>query len=269
MNVVQTIKKTEPKDLNFNSWAELRVYCPIDIERIIFYANNFEAFASVRISEANINKAKRSLIEARGQLDLMITTLNQLLYDRTILKNRIDEVLLLWLMDNLGRFLRTLDKHEQDLLVDYDNPDPTKSRIGISRLSAYGKTLRIASQSVIFETLLKATKEYWSFEETSDLKREPRTFVYILFHILHITLFSLGSISRTGTGGGQPNKKDLANFYPTSWQGMLSNNGQRRIADAHQEATGEDISDQIPPELDSRNSREFEYDDTYEEAQDE
>lgn len=256
--------QTEPKDLNFNTWAELKIYCPIEIDRIAYYAHQFGAYANVKISSENINKAKRSLFEARAQLDLMLTTLNQLLYERQILKTRIDEVLLLWLMDNLGRLLKDLDKKELDLLVDYDNPDPDKSRIGISRLSAYSKSLKIVYQSVIFETLLKATKEYWSFKEEDNLKREPRTFLYIMFHLLQITLFSLGSISRLGTGGGQPAKKDLSSFYPSSWEGMIKSEGQKRIANAHKEQTGEDISSSIPPELFDKGNVES-YEETYQE----
>lgn len=256
--------QTEPSDLHFNTWAELRVYCPIEIDRISYYAHQFGSFANVRISSANINKAKRSLLEARAQLDLMLTTLNQLMYNREVLKTRIDEVLMLWLMDNLGRLLKDLDKKEADLLVDYDNPDPDKSRIGISRLSAYAKALKIIYQSVIFETLLKATKEYWGFIETSDLKREPRTFLYIMFHILHITIFSLGSISRLGSGGGQPAKKDTSSFYPSSWEGMMKKDGQQKIADNFKKETGEDISSSIPPELFNQGNVES-FEETYQE----
>lgn len=264
--------QTEPTNLYFNTWAELKVYCPIELDRISYYAQQFRAFVNVRISSANINKAKRSLLEARAQLDLMLTTLNQLLYNREILKTKVDEVLMLWLMDNLGRLLKDLDKKEQDLLVDYDNPDPDKSRIGISRLSAYAKSLKIIYNSVIFETLLKSTKEYWSFKEETNLSREPRTFLYIMFHILHITIFSLGSISRLGSSGGQPAKKDTASFYPSSWEGMMKGTGQKKIAETYKSQTGEDISDSIPPELfDNGTSEQVEsFEETYtEEVEDE
>lgn len=268
-------KQTIPNDLNFNTWVELREYCPIGVDRIVHYANDFEALVNVRISESNLNKAKRSLIEARGKLDLMITTLNQLLYDRKVLENRVDEVLHLWLLDNLGRVLKQIDKLEADLMVDYDNPDPDKSRIGISRLSSYAKTLRTFEQSIIFETLLKATKEYWSFDEKEGIERKPKTFLYIMFHILQITLFTLGSISRTSSGSGSVSKKETANYYPGTWEGMLKKEGQKRIVEAHKEETGEEIPEEqwmekIPGELPSAHGDvEIIEQDEYEEGDDE
>lgn len=252
-------QQLEPKDLNFNTWAELRVYCPINIDRVVRYAYDFESLVNVRISPQNLNRAKRCLLEARGKLDLMITTLNQLLYDRKILETRVDEVLHLWLLDNLGRVLKQIDKLEANLVVDYDRPDSNsgENRVGIARLSSFAKSLRTIEQSLIFETLLKATKEYWSFDEKNNdgIERKPKIFLYILFHILQITIFTLGSISRTGSGGGQPTKKETENYYPGTWEGMLKREGQKKIADAHKEETGENIdldkhlTDKIPGEM--------------------
>ena len=71
----------------------------------------------LKISTLNIVKAKRSLIEAKGYLDLMIVALNQLLYDRTILKNNTDIVLHGWLMENLGRLMKDIDEQEKELLI--------------------------------------------------------------------------------------------------------------------------------------------------------
>lgn len=227
------------------SWVDLRENSPIDISRLVGYAQDFNSLVGVRISIHNLNKAKRALLEARGNFDLMITTLQQLLYDRTILKQREDEVLYFWLVDNLGRYLKIVDEKERELVIDYDRPyDEKSNRVGISSLSAYSKILKTSTQSIIYESLLKAIKEYNGFEETGDLKREPRTFLYILFHILQVTLSALGGLTREKTLGF---KKGSATTYPTQWQTLMSKTGQKTIRERHKEETGEEIK--VPLEL--------------------
>ncbi|MCX6748701.1 MAG: hypothetical protein NT076_03780 [Candidatus Pacearchaeota archaeon] len=238
------------------SWVDLRENCPIDIERLVSYAREFDSNASVRISYSNIEKAKNSLIDARGNLDLMITTMHQILYDRTILKTRVDEVLHGWLVDNLGRFMKNIDLKEQQLVIDYDDPDPKNSRIGKSRLLVYSKILKTSAQSLIYESILKAEKEYKKIDEKAEakkeekdrIKKEPRTFFYILFQVLQITLSVLGGLTREKTATGA--KPGMVSTNPTSWQSLISSNGQQRIAEEHKENTGEVIeTGGVPEEL--------------------
>ena len=308
--------------MGINTWVDLKEQCPIDISRIITYANRFDAHVGVRVSLTNLARAKRSLIEARGQLELMITTLNQLLYDRKILQSRVDEVLHMWFMDNLGRLMRKIDEKEKDLLIVHDNPNEMNSEVGVSHLSAYAKLLKIVSQAVIFEALIKATEEYNQLEDgaiesiqyteevseqklnenkqplfltpdgietTKDfsevtkklkdgstetkqimhraiivnvskdkeekltIRKNKRTFLYILFHILQVTLFTLGSLSRDKPTGGFT-KKETVNNVPGSWKNLLSENlGQKQIAKAHKEETGETVNINLPPELQNQN----------------
>jgi len=279
----QCYKMQEEK---INSWVDLRENCPVDISRLIKYANSFNSRVGVKISTLNIVKAKRSLIEAKGYLDLMIVALNQLLYDRTILKNNTDIVLHGWLMENLGRLMKDIDEQEKELLIVYDGIKSEPDRVGVSRLSAYAKLLKLASQSVVFESLVKSTEEYNKLIEGQEILSEEkiiikterkddkgiflkdgkgnqlfdekeethknvvkvnkntRTFLYIFFHVLQITLFTLGSLARR-KDSSPFSKKESMNSLPTSWKQLLSQDGQQKIAEAHKDETGIIL----PPEL--------------------
>jgi hypothetical protein len=224
------------------SLIDLETQSPIDLTRVIIHARNFLASVNVRISSLNLDKAKKALVEARGHLDLMITTLYQVLYSREILKSRTDEVLYMWLIDNLGRFLRSIDEKENELLVFHDNPNEEKSLVGISRLSVYSKMLKTAGEALVFESLQKAISEY------SSLKKEEqtqRTFLYILFSILQITLSALGGIARQKQGSQA--KRGMISENPTTWQSLISKQGQESIAQEHEQKTGEKIP--VPEEL--------------------
>lgn len=223
---------------SMNTWVEIKEYAPIKLDRVVYYGRLFESQVGVKISQNNLDKAKKSLLEARGSLDLMITTLHQLLYDRKILKEKTDEVIYMWMVDNLGRYQKRLDQNEEDLIISSDNPNQGLSNVGVSRLSTYAKLLKLSSTSIVFETLIKSIKEYYSFEEEENIKREPRTFLYILFQILSVTLSSLGGITREEKKIGQ---KGSFNTFPGGWKGLMEKPGQEGIKEGYKEETGQDI----------------------------
>ena len=219
------------------SWVELRERSPVDISRLVTHANSFNSLVGVRITINNLNRAKKSLIDARAELDLVFTTLQQVLYDREILKGRVDEVLYGWLVDNIGRYQKDIDEKEEELLIKYESSDV--KMVGVGRISSYAKTLKIA-QHMIYESLLKAVSEYDKVVETDEIKKDKRTFLYILFHVLQVTMASVGGLARKG--GGAVAKKGQVGTYPTTWQSLISNPGQKQIAEKNKEATGETIS---------------------------
>ena len=216
------------------SWVELENDCPIDIGRIVSYAKSFNSKATPNLSD--LDKAKESLLDARGDLDLMTTTLIQTLYDREILVKPQDTVICMWLREDLARFLRRLDEKEDFLLIEGDHKDDSKNRVSISKISSYAKTLKLASTSVIYESLLKATKEYNFFEETDLLKKEKRTFLYILFQILQVTLSVIASQSRDKSTSFK--KNDILNQVSPNWNSMMSKDGQENIKDSYKEQIG-------------------------------
>jgi len=248
------------------SWIDLRERSPIDISRLVSHSQGFNSAVGIRISVMNLDNAKRSLMDARGKLDLMITSLQQLLYDRTILRGRTDEVLYGWLIDNMGRYLKTLDEKEEDFLIKFDEVNSPIKRVGVSRLSAYSKALKLASESLIYESLSKAISEYEKIgekgikikydleveeekvegkkttkkvEKEITIRKEPRTFLYILFQVLQVTLSLLGGLAREGKPIGI--KKGSVGSYPTTWQSLMTLQGQKEIARKHKETTGETI----------------------------
>lgn len=225
----------------FNSWVDLETICPIDISRIKRYSQSFDTNLSVKIDKENINLAKERLLTARGYLDSMITALIQLLYDRKILKTSTDKILFAWLVDNFGRYLKRLDEQEDHLVVRYDEPREEESRVGISRLSTYARLLKTASDSIIYESILKATEEYKNFKETKKIKREPRTFLYILFQVLQVTLAVLGGLTREERT--MMAKRGIVHTIPTSWQSLMGQGGQQQIKKGYQEETGQELKD--------------------------
>jgi len=252
------------------SWVDLRERSPINIDRLVGHAQRFDSYVSVRISTSNIEKAKRSLMDARCQLDLMITTLQQILYDKSILKGRTDEILYMWLVDNFGRYLGYLDKKETALIITHDSVNDEKSRIGIGRLSAYSKLLKIASQSLIYECLFKAIEEYDKIDEDEQTKRgikgkdlikkDLRSFLYILFQLVQLTLFSLGGLARDDKS---QMKKGMVNNTPISWSSLMRTEGQQRIAKDHKEKTGEEV--EVPEDLPEEETEEPETEVVFEE----
>ena len=67
------------------SWVDLRERSPIDISRLVSHSQGFNSFVGIRISVRNLDNAKRSLMEARVKLDLMLTSLQQLLMTQAII----------------------------------------------------------------------------------------------------------------------------------------------------------------------------------------
>lgn len=218
-----------------NSWIELQEKCPIDISRMRRYANDYYSLVNVRISLNNLNKAKKNLLEARSNLDAMISSFIQLLYDKEILKEPNDRLLFSLLVDNFGRFLRKIDEQEEELIVKQD--EPSGGLIGISRLSAYAKLLKNVSDSLIYESLLKASKEYEGFKETEKIRKEPRTFLYILFQVLQITLSVMGGITREKT----TMKRGVVSSIPTNWQLLMGEKGQDLIKKSYKEEKGDNL----------------------------
>ena len=104
------------------SWVDLEEKCPIEISRIVNYAKSFDA--KINLNFSDLDKAKEDVLDARGDFDLMITTLVQLLYDREILKKPQDHILLSYLKEDLGR---ERQKMIADTAVDYFGTPRTRA----------------------------------------------------------------------------------------------------------------------------------------------
>lgn len=228
------------------SWNELNHVCPIDISRIINYAREFESNLPNKITLENLNQSKEGVLKARANFDSMITTLVQVLHNRDILETKEDKILFAWMVDNFGRYIRRLDDEEFNLIVKFDEPKE-EGRVGVSRISSYSKLLITSCDSIIYESLLMATNEYNSLKETTNLKKEPRTFLYILFQIIQVTLSVLGGITREKTG---LMKKGTIQTFPISYQALMGEKGQKLITEGYKQDTGIDL-EEIGGDLDT------------------
>lgn len=220
------------------SWNELNESCPIDITRIVGYAEKFQSVISVQLNKENLDVAKQKLFEARSYVDLSVTVLIQLLYDGEILRKKEDSGLFGWLKEDLGRFLGRIDDRESYLMVEQERYDESKSMVSVSRLSAYKNLLLLTMDSIIYESLLKATNEYNKLKENKEkgIIREKRTFLYILYQILQVTLSVIGSLTREKTNIIK--RRDINKDFPQTWQGMISDKGQSFIKDGMKEEMG-------------------------------
>lgn len=220
------------------SWNELNVACPIELDRIITYAKEFESRIPNKIEIENLNRCKEDVLLARGCFDSAVVTLIQNLYDIEILQKPEDHLLYSWLIDNLGRYLRKIDDDEFSLIVKLDEPDKERSSVGISRVSSFSTLLQKSFENIIYESILKATNEYNAFKETDKLKKTKRIFLYILFQILQVTLSILGGLTREKSSV----KKGVINTVPTTWQGLLSEQGKEIIKKEYANQTGVDVN---------------------------
>ncbi|HEY0090077.1 MAG TPA: hypothetical protein VGB37_14620 [Candidatus Lokiarchaeia archaeon] len=218
-----------------NSWVDLEKLCPIDISRIISYSNSFNTNLPQNFSD--IDKSKAKLLDARGDFDLMITTLVQLLHDYDTLQKLTDTKLFNELKGDLGRYLKTLDEKENYYLIEEDSSDKMRNRVYVSRLGAYAKLLRTSASSIIYETLLKSTDEYNKIKPEDNIKKEKRTFLYILFQVLQVTLSVLGAYTRDKS----PSSQKIFNDYAGSnYKNMLSDKGQEMITESIKDEIKED-----------------------------
>jgi len=208
-------------ELTITTWAEIEEQCPIDVSRIKHYGRKFRSLISFPINLATLDMAKVKLFESRNNLDLMITTLMHLLDNTDILVKKADKILYSWLKEDLGRILASLDKFDTDI-ANKDDPNKIMNKVGISSLLAYEKRMKNIYYS-LFETLINSIKE-WEAREKE--KKEPRTFFYIFFCKMQITISLLGSLTREQQ---KVSAKGLFNQYPMGYENLLSESGQSQI----------------------------------------
>lgn len=281
-NLLVTNKIKQKYQIPMEFWSDLKDRCPVNVDRLIDYAEDFESYVNVLISEKNLSNAKQYLIKSKGELDMMIGVLNQLLHDRTILRTNSDVVLQSWMIENLSNYMGEIERQQSELLLVHDNIKDNPDGLTVLKLSAYSTLLQVASKLVIFESLVKSIEEHDSLVEGKEvheqeilkpvlendgnqkvgqdgkpvftkevhknvieIKKDKRTFLYILFHILQVTLATLGGSSRYKRAGNLFTGKQSLNNMNVSWKYLISEEGQKRILEANKDETGINL----PPEL--------------------
>jgi len=238
-------------ELMMVSWADLEEHCPINIQRIGYYYSKFKARSSMPISNVIfLEHAKESLIEARGSLDMMLTTLMQNLYDKEMFQERTDVVLFQWLQGDIKDLINFVNDREQSLIITKDYP--TGSSIGITHVASYIKIMNNIA-SAVFESLIKATIEYNRVPEEGyvDIKKDKRMFLYILYQIIKVSFSVLSGYTKESSDSIK--KRNILNSMNLPYTTMMAKTGQDKIEEAYTKQTGQELPDIITEEMFSEN----------------
>ncbi|MEA3248154.1 MAG: hypothetical protein U9Q73_00435 [Nanoarchaeota archaeon] len=146
------------------SWVDVKERSPVDISLLISHSQKFNSLVGIKISSANLDNAKKSLIEAKREINLMFISIKHFLSDITILKNETDKIYYGWLDDNIGRYLKKLDEDEQNSLIKFDQLESDITRVGVSRVSFYANSLKLA-HAIIHESFCSSITEYENLQE--------------------------------------------------------------------------------------------------------
>ncbi len=204
----------------------LKHFCPISLERFCHHTRNFDINIETSF---DFEVARKDLIRARMDLDLLVSSILQSLYDSSAIRKTSDKIQLEKLETKMEMLTRGLNKAE-DALVTTEMYNEEK-KITFAQLHIYTRKLK-SVRNVFVESLIASTKEYYRFEETEKIKKEPRTFLYILFSILDI---SLPTVSTSDSKVDTPKNiyQKGAFSVPMSWQGSMSKKGQELIKDKY------------------------------------
>ena len=229
------MKSKDSSKLIIFSWFDLQQHCPIDLRTVRRYYEDFNSKNSAMFRHHKyIDLVKEQLISARGDLDLLIASIMQVIYDRNLLTKPQDLYLYEMLKKNMSLLLFYVNQQEWKLITVHDDPMYMKSLIGSARLSAYSKIMQNIAEA-IYNSLMKATEEYYNFKETDKLKREPRTFLYILYQILQVTFATLGGYSEENA---KANKQPIPFGYSMPYSYAASDNAKENIKEAFEDNMG-------------------------------
>lgn len=183
---------------------------PIDIKRIMGDCKKFKT--KCHIDRKDLNKSQENLEEAKGFLQIIMSSLMSKLHDLKLLKSEEERDFWLKLNLDLNRCLGMLDKRENNLITGRDKKD-----IGIANISAFKTELSTAYFSIIINPLTQAKEEYKKIEKNQKIADKNRAFFYLLYELISIsssTLYGSTRLSLTGSGSGKENIDIL------TWQKM-------------------------------------------------
>ena len=223
-------------------WNTILRDCPIKLDRINGYAQEMETNLPSKITDENLNECKRSVILARGLLESIISTLVQGLYDQEILQKPQDKILYALMLENFSRFLGKVDSEEFNMIIKLDDPDISRSFVGVGRIASFSRFLQTALDSIVYETLEKATSEWKNIVPTDEIKKDKRSFLYILFHLLQVTLSIVGGLTREKSGSKKPSYLNTLQTVTPSWKSMMGQQGGKVLRDGYKQETGTDLS---------------------------
>ncbi len=171
---------------------------PIDIDVVIDFSKKFKRKCSIDLN--NLNKSKENLEDAKGLLQMVLSSLMSNLHGLDLMRH--DDERAVWgkLNMDINRCLGLLDKREQKLITGREERD-----IGFSQLSAYKNELITAFMIVVVNPLTDAKKEYSKKIEDSKIKNKELAFFYLIYQLMTIAcsvIYGQTRVSMSGATGG-------------------------------------------------------------------
>lgn len=141
--------------IKMDNWEKLIQNSPIEIKEIKKHRNNFLRCCSIK-NKRDLNLIKESLLEARGELEKMITLiLSYMKREEVQLNEKVTDIVYEEFSINFSGFMKQLDEQQDIQFVKVDEKD-----ISLARLVAFKIFLEIAFFDIIFLPLKLAIESY-------------------------------------------------------------------------------------------------------------
>jgi len=181
--------------LKESSLTELKDHHPLKIDELMNDAESFER--KCYIDKKNLAKSKENLMDAKGLLEVMLSSFLAHLRNTQYLKTAEERALFMKMVEDISRCLGILDRRERDLMTGIDERD-----VGVAHLSAFRKELMKTYFSLII-TPLKRVKEIYEGEilNNDDVKDKKRALFLAMYELLSVISSSLYSQQRVSSAG--------------------------------------------------------------------
>ena len=233
MGVIDFEQKSQ---VHISTWSDLEVSCPANIDNIkLHYLRFVSKFSFFKTGAIYSDRAKESLLESAGEVRAMITSLSQLLSGPSLIRNTQDMLTFSLFRNHLSNLYEFINSRERDIVLDKEK----YKIVTPAHISSFSTFLREIADTV-FDCLSKTTKDFFSpeFEETEEIKRDRRTFLYMLFNNVFSAFSVIAGYMNMWKGASAktlPTKADVMNL-PIQY--MMNGDAYEKIKDSYTEISG-------------------------------
>ncbi len=170
---------------------------PVDIWDIEMRMRHF--YRLIDTDDEEPDEARIRSIQARRALDSARLLLRNLLEPEHNRYIKEQEISYNWMLDNLGRADKRLDKVEEDTIVQLENARVISNKLGnTAKLTIYQKTLFEYMEHLVYFPLKNSYKKFILFkdEEGKKIKRDSKLYLYFVFLSLFHASEMLGAVTR-------------------------------------------------------------------------
>lgn len=149
------------------NWEQLSKKSPIDLKELKEYSRRFIRLSYIKTIR-DLDRIKESLLEARGELEKMITlVLNYIKKDEIQLNEKVTDIIYEEFTINFSGFMKQIDDQQDDLFVKVGEGD-----MNISRLISFKIFLETAFFDIIFLPLKLAIEKYGKKKDITEFYYE-------------------------------------------------------------------------------------------------